>query len=942
MMNKSGLLFISIISIPLLIVFSCSPLTLPNTAAEKTPAETIPAEEEPEGTVSADGSEDPSNSGGMLLSISGPTSDEIEKDELMQLNYYQLIAVNKDAPTPKVAEQVRSWRYHIDDSPKLSLSIPLIKNNTYYLLLLGGNDDGGTAPTLMVSGFTTITVPGQSFTLNIPMKAMVVGTEFIAADDTIYEQGRLQKTVGLYENSPYTVRVTLGSGQNDQKVTGNGISPLIEAQKAADPTSGSALSLVSKSGFYKNVTQTTTIEAISAIANNSEVSPQVYDYTLSNTGAKSNDAYSFHFNMQYRPFGFPTGDTWVIRNGLNDDVQTVGEPDDPNPGDKYTYNTDDPINNGMRTFGSGGNYNGAIPIAVVEPVETRAPGLYEGNNPAPIDWTEVDFGSTTTLQIILQFLSNNGTQAQYGSYTIVLGAKQTGHSVEGLPSKIELGGTEPNVDTGSDPWQFGGIVNTTLTFADASGTNIWGAESFIQHSNRVIMGNKNGAVTVAGVDTVPVSELPTITLGNATAGTTGNMLGLWKYDAASKVYTILNKAAVRVVDSTTERRIEIAAGAKPTVTLDGATINPTSGAPILLKTGSDLTLNLKDSSTNTVTGGAQCAGIQTTLGTLTIGPETSTGKLIAAGGGKGTGSYGGAGIGGGANGAGGNINILGGRVKATGGNIGNTSGGGAGIGGGGGVGTGDGVLINILGGVVAATGGPRAAGIGGGGGGSAGGDGGEINILGGAVLAIGSPDSGIGGAGIGGGGGSGAGGAGGDITISGNAIVMARGYVQAAGIGGGSGKSASEITISGTSTVVAIAGGYVDGGNSTFTPNSIGAGSKGGSSSGDTSTITITGSCTVIADKNIGGLYTYAYSPPIALPTVNIDGGVVFAGSITGSSTIAGTLNGGWSFPSSGNAGSGSVNWSVTPGTATLPNGWSSTNGGTITVRTWPTASDWP
>jgi hypothetical protein len=165
------------------------------------------------------------------------------------------------------------------------------------------------------------------------------------------------------------------------------------------------------------------------------------------------------------------------------------------------------------------------------------------------------------------------------------------------------------------------------------------------------------------------------------------------------------------------------------------------------------------------------------------------GKIIINGGkitAKSSGSYGGAGIGGG--GIGGNsgeITINGGNIEAHGGNT--SIGTGVGIGGGYG---GDGEKITISGGNIIAKGGYYDAGIGGG----AGGNGGEVVVIGGNVTATG----GYYGAGIGGG----RNGNGGEITISGGNIIAKGGSSTASGIGGGDGGAAGGLTLNGDAIVL--------------------------------------------------------------------------------------------------------------------------------------------
>ena len=260
---------------------------------------------------------------------------------------------------------------------------------------------------------------------------------------------------------------------------------------------------------------------------------------------------------------------------------------------------------------------------------------------------------------------------------------------------------------------------------------------------------------------------------------------------------------------------------------------------------------------NELKSGTLRAGLEkTSTGTLTLKDDNQKDDNQKAGSLTATGSYGGAGIGGGAYGEGNNITITGGtviaaggingagiggghdrsgknitikggRVTATGGNRDEYDdfGGAAGIGGGaygngeditikdgtvtatggrygagiGGGEHGEGKNITITGGTVNATGGEGGAGIGGG----AYGNGKNITINGGTVTATG----GVSGAGIGGGCGEGNGEG---ITINGG-TVNAAGGVSGAGIGGGAKGSGSNVTVSGAAQVTTTAGKRDDG-----------------------------------------------------------------------------------------------------------------------------------
>ena len=265
---------------------------------------------------------------------------------------------------------------------------------------------------------------------------------------------------------------------------------------------------------------------------------------------------------------------------------------------------------------------------------------------------------------------------------------------------------------------------------------------------------------------------------------------------------------------------------------------------------------------NELKSGYKRAGLEkTSTGTLTLKDDNQKDDNQKAGSLTATGSYDGAGIGGGAYGEGNNITITGGtvtaaggingagiggghacngknitikggRVNATGGNRDEDGdfGGAAGIGGGA-YGNGEDITIND--GTVTATGGRYGAGIGGG----EHGEGKNITITGGTVNATG----GDGGAGIG----SGDGGLGSaifrrngeNITINGG-TVNATGGAAGAGIGGGAYGNGKNITI--------------NGGTVTATGGVFGAGIGGGSYEGNGEDITINGGTVNAAGGDCG------------------------------------------------------------------------------------------
>lgn len=281
----------------------------------------------------------------------------------------------------------------------------------------------------------------------------------------------------------------------------------------------------------------------------------------------------------------------------------------------------------------------------------------------------------------------------------------------------------------------------------------------------------------------------------------------WTY--ANTIFTIQDGANVTVMGRSDirMRRIVVAAGAKATITLDGASIFFPLGVfvpPMLINPGANLTLNLVENTINTMSswGGA---GIQTTDATLNITSTITSagatgGTLNAMGGGNA------AAIGGSDNNAGGTVNISGDaivnasiREDAMVHYFSNITGRGAGIGGGQ---NGAGGTVTISGNaIVNAAGGNNGAGIGGGLGGNGGtvtiSDNATVTATGGRGLVTGGLSGAVnysgGGAGIGGGGQYGAtsAGAGGTITISNTANVTATGGSGSsraqggAGIGGG-------------------------------------------------------------------------------------------------------------------------------------------------------------
>ena len=259
--------------------------------------------------------------------------------------------------------------------------------------------------------------------------------------------------------------------------------------------------------------------------------------------------------------------------------------------------------------------------------------------------------------------------------------------------------------------------------------------------------------------------------------------GFWTYTAGKNmdnynyfgnVYTIESGATVTIAGDAAQSGIpdicvEVAAGPKTSITLDGVTIDmsinswASGGSALGLSVGAEVELTLADGSNNTLKAGGSGAGVEVPEGsTLTIkgsGSLTAEGSSLVI-------FYGGAGIGGRSyanssqkvSASAGTITILGGTIVATGGSPASEhpNRGGAGIGSGGFGSTGGTITISGANTSVTATGGGGVPG-----------------------LAL-DEDAG-GAAGIGGGLGS----ASGDITISGGCYVKAVSIGEGAAIGGG-------------------------------------------------------------------------------------------------------------------------------------------------------------
>jgi hypothetical protein len=244
---------------------------------------------------------------------------------------------------------------------------------------------------------------------------------------------------------------------------------------------------------------------------------------------------SAHFVMEYAPFGLAdtvwgnndgngsppnngVAPIWEIRNGLNDLPQGA--------------DTD------CAGFGSAGsptaNANGAIRVGIVPPggVAAQGIGLYEGNNPWPIDGVSMS-GSADDLKNALNAL--NVSAGNYGGYTVKLGAQPD------VPAFITLGPSTGSGTVGVD--EFPAIQSSGLVIDGAGAViklpsveGLWAV-----NSNTVSYGPNVGRISVAGFARVATTALSSSTFNAVARDEAGNTYAVgyqngvvaFKYDDAN-------------------------------------------------------------------------------------------------------------------------------------------------------------------------------------------------------------------------------------------------------------------------------------------------------------------------------------------------------------------------------------------------------------------------
>ena len=165
--------------------------------------------------------------------------------------------------------------------------------------------------------------------------------------------------------------------------------------------------------------------------------------------------------------------------------------------------------------------------------------------------------------------------------------------------------------------------------------------------------------------------VPTAALAEGALTVTGGTEGTdYSYTNDGKRVMVLTGKPLTISGRPGAASVVVAEGVEANLTLDNATINTPAGAAIHVFSGAKLNLTVVGN--NTLTGTADYAGIDVSVGETLVITKESTGTLNV------TGGKDGAAIGGDKGQSGGTIIIRGGTVKAT----SHNSGAGAGIGGG--------------------------------------------------------------------------------------------------------------------------------------------------------------------------------------------------------------------------------------------------------------------
>ncbi|MDR3324417.1 MAG: InlB B-repeat-containing protein [Spirochaetaceae bacterium] len=459
-------------------------------------------------------------------SVSGADGAQIQDGVGTLRNYFQMILVDEAAP-----DQI--WDFDeersSEEDPRPELRVGFLTGRTYFILILMGHRAEAATPTLLASGFLKQTLEAGENKLVVPLTPVVVGAEFVreGAAAEVRRPGRLARTVGLDARTEWVLTYALGSqaaqaagrtGDALREATGDGVAPLRSADKAAyhgidDWAPADGLRLVDNYAVYSaspGVLLRDLYEKGGGHGTNG-----VARYALV-AGAPGAAAGSVFFNMVYAPFGFGALENWkdrgkfsspvvandaarlprwIIRNGLSDAAANAG--------------TDFALYDGTDSY----NGNGALSVGVADPDSWR-PGIFEDNNPWPIDGTGMT-GSAGDLRRALVFLNGVAGRARYGAYAIRLTVNEAAAGDVALNGSGVYGALKDVAITAAAPGgeALGGLGQVSVrdgnSFADAGAKDRF-----------TVAFNKNGGGTEAVPQFIEVEALAmrTVSTPPATVG----------------------------------------------------------------------------------------------------------------------------------------------------------------------------------------------------------------------------------------------------------------------------------------------------------------------------------------------------------------------------------------------------------------------------------------
>jgi hypothetical protein len=272
--------------------------------------------------------------GGGSRAAAGPGAGTIRYGKI--LNTAQVIVADAEGNVVYFAQDRRANNSDND----IEISAKVQAGETYHFLVLMGHTERNysgeepdneyqyqdAAPTLLAAGFTTAAVTGDGQAITIAMKPLVV--------DTVFSYSGVTAPAAL----PDGVRLPQGVAAAVTWKLTNGLTPLINAQKAVRSGAGDKLGAVKITTTVRKNTNTnddvTANNVLLSGADDNEISAAV-------STAAAVSAGSAYFNLTYAPFNLTDGSVWtgksfnvtnvkvdasgvpqwIIRNGINNDAQ---------------------------------------------------------------------------------------------------------------------------------------------------------------------------------------------------------------------------------------------------------------------------------------------------------------------------------------------------------------------------------------------------------------------------------------------------------------------------------------------------------------------------------------------------------------------------------------------------------------------------------------------